>query len=385
MAITELLSIKKMELTSKRIFMRLDFNVPLSEPDAEGIRTVTDDNRIQEALPTIRLALEKGARLIIASHLGRPGGKRLPEFSLEPVANHLANILGKDVTLADDCVGDGIVMMSQTLKDGNIMMLENLRFYKEEEENDVEFSRKLASLADIYVNDAFGTAHRKHASTYGVPALMGQVGMGILLEKEIKFLEQLLENPQKPFYTVLGGAKVSDKIKAIQTLLPKLNGLVIGGAMAHAFMKAKGEPLDPRAKKPSEADVAAAKSIMEEARRREVQIHLPLDTVESFDIGPKTVVAFTEALKPARTIFWNGPMGWFEKEEYAHGTFALAKEVAELSALKVVGGGDTVSAIKQSGMADKFDHLSTGGGASLEYLEGQGLPGIDILKRSYRV
>lgn len=377
-------SIRDMEISGKRIFMRLDFNVPLSAADSEGERRVEDDNRIQEALPTIKYAIEKGAKLILASHLGRPEGKRNPDFSMEPVARRLAVLLGQEVTLADDCIGEGIELMAQGLKNGQILLLENLRFYPGEEANDPEFAKGLARLADAYVTDAFGTAHRKHASTYGVPQLMPSRGMGFLIEKELKFLDPLLSNPQKPFFAILGGSKVTDKIKTIDSLMQRVNGLLIGGAMAHAFWVAQGDTLPEGAKGPKPADVEAAKAIMKEARRREMLLLVPADTNQGFDIGPKTVQKFTEALQSAKTIFWNGPLGWFEKPEYAKGTFEVAKAISELPAVKVVGGGDTVSAIKLSGYADKFDHLSTGGGAVLEYLEGHGLPGIDILKKTGR-
>lgn len=375
-------SIKDFEISGKRLFLRLDFNIPLSDADANGVRQAEDDNRIQEALPTIRYAIEKGAKIVIASHLGRPKGKKNPEFSLEPVANHLAKLLNQEVTLADDCIGEGIELMSQSLKNGSILLLENLRFYAEEEACDSAFSHKLARLCDVYVTDAFGTAHRKHASTYGLPALAPQKGMGFLIEKELKYLDPLLKSPMRPFYTILGGAKVSDKIKTIETLLRVIDGLVVGGAMAYAFMAAKHEKLPPQAKAPTQEDVDAARSILKEAQRREIPVLLPLDTVDSFDVGPETVKKFSEFLSKAKTIFWNGPLGWFEKPEYAEGTFAVARAIAPLSAMKVVGGGDTVSAIQQSGLASQFDHLSTGGGAVLEYLEGNGLPGIEILHQS---
>lgn len=377
-----ILSIRDIDITNKQVFMRLDFNVPLSADDGTGERRVEDDNRIQESLPTIRYAIEKGAKVILASHLGRPDGKRKPEFSMEPVARRLATLLGQEVTLADDCVGDGIELMAQGLKAGQVMLVENLRFHAGEEANDPEFAHRLARLGQIYITDAFGTAHRKHASTYGVPSLMPIKGMGFLIEKELKFLDPLLENPQKPFYAILGGSKVTDKIATIESLMKNVNGLLIGGAMAHAFWAAQGDTIPAGAKGPKPEDVEAAKGIMREAKRREMPLLVPADTNQGFDIGPKTVQKFNELLSNAKTIFWNGPLGWFEKPEYAKGTFDVAAFVANLNAVKVVGGGDTVSAIKQSGYAEKFDHLSTGGGAVLEYLEGQGLPGIDILKAS---
>lgn len=373
-------SIRDLEITGKRLFLRLDFNVPLSAPDAQGHRQVEDDSRIQEALPTIRYAIEKGARIILASHLGRPKGKKNPEFSLEPVATYLAELLRQEVTLADDCVGEGIELMVQGLRPGHILMLENLRFYNEEEANDSAFSHKLAKLADVYVTDAFGTAHRKHASTYGLPSIVPVKGMGFLIEKELKYLDPLLNSPKKPFYAILGGSKVTDKIKTIEALLRDVDGLLVGGAMAYAFIAAKGEKVPSQAKAPALEDIEAARSILREAKKQELPVLLPEDTLDSFDIGPQTIQIFTEFLSKAKTVFWNGPLGWFEKPEYSKGTFAVAEALSKISALKVVGGGDTVSAIKQSGLAENFDHLSTGGGAVLEYLEGQGLPGIEILK-----
>lgn len=377
-------SIREMEITGRRVFMRLDFNVPLSAPDSEGECHVEDDNRIQESLPTIKLAMEKGAKLILASHLGRPDGKRLPQFSMEPVANRLATLLGVEVTLADDCVGEGIEMMAQSLKNGQILLLENLRYHVGEEANDPEFVKKLVRLGEVYITDAFGTAHRKHASTYGVPAVMQNKGMGLLIEKELKYLEPLVHNPAKPFFAILGGSKVTDKIKTIESLMLHVNGLLIGGAMAHAFWAAQGDTIPAGAKQPKPADIEAARAIMRDAKKRELPLIVPSDTNQGFDIGPKTVAKFIETLRSAKTIFWNGPLGWFEKPEYAVGTFEVARAVAEMKAVKIVGGGDTVSAIKASGYADKFDHLSTGGGAVLEYLEGNGLPGIDILATTVR-
>jgi phosphoglycerate kinase len=381
---TVIKSIRDFDLTGRRVFMRLDFNVPLSAPDASGERKVEDDNRIVESLPTIKYAIEKGAKLILASHLGRPDGKRKPEFSMEPVARCLAALLGVEVTLADDCVGDGIEMMINSMKNGQVLLLENLRFHAGEEANDPQFASQLARLGQIYITDAFGTAHRKHASTYGVPQLIPNRGMGFLIEKELKFLDPLLHEPKKPFYAVLGGSKVTDKIKTIESLMRKVDGLLIGGAMAHAFWIAQGDTIPAGAKAPKPEDVEAAKALMKDAKKRDLLLLIPADTNKGFDIGPKTVQQFCDTLAKARTIFWNGPLGWFEKPEYAVGTFEVAKFVAKLPAVKVVGGGDTVSAIKQSGEASHFDHLSTGGGAVLEYLEGNGLPGIDILKLTPR-
>jgi phosphoglycerate kinase len=371
-------SIRDIPITGKTVFMRLDFNVPLrTENDAQA---VDDDSRIQEALPTIRYAIEKGAKLVIASHLGRPDGKRIPAFSMEPVAMHLAGLIGQEVTLADDCVGEGIELMIQSMKAGQVLMLENLRFDAGEESNDPEFAKKLSRLCEVYITDAFGTAHRKHASTYGVPSVVPTKGMGFLIEKELTFLNQLLNQPIKPFYAILGGSKVSDKIKTIDSLLRRVDGLLIGGAMAHAFWAVQGDTIPPGAKQPKPADIEAARAILRDAKKREIPVLIPADTDQGFDIGPKTIEKFGDFLKRAKTVFWNGPLGWFEKPEFARGTFEVARMLSEGSALKVVGGGDTVSAVKQSGYAAKFDHLSTGGGAVLEYLENEGLPGIDILK-----
>lgn len=375
-----ILSIRDLDFWEKPLFLRLDLNVPLAEPDAEGHRRVADDTRIVEALPTIRLALEKKAKLIIASHLGRPKGKPSPEFSLEPVAEHLSALLELPVTLADDCVGDGIELMIKRMKPGEVLMLENLRFHGEEEANTTEFCNQLARLADTYVNDAFGTAHRKHASTFGLPVLTSNRGAGLLIEKELKYLDLLLNDPAQPFWLVLGGAKVADKIKTIHSLLRHVDGIVIGGAMAYAFMEARGQKIPTGALAPTEEGVLAAKSILRDADRRNVSVVLPVDFKDSMDIGPETIKKFESALAPAKTLFWNGPVGCFEKPEYAQGTLQLAEYVSKLSALKIVGGGDTIAAIHQSGFSSGFDHLSTGGGAVLKYLEGAGLPGIDVLR-----
>jgi phosphoglycerate kinase len=373
-------SVRDFKLAGQRVLLRLDLNVPLSEADQNGNRTVTDDTRIREALPTIQYCVDQGAKVVIASHLGRPDGRRSLEFSLEPVALHLADLLKTDVTLADDCIGEGIELMVQSLKRGQVLLLENVRFHQEEEANDSEFAHRLARLGDIYITDAFGTAHRKHASTYGVPSIMKERGIGFLIEKELAFLDRLIKDPAKPFYAILGGSKVSDKIKTIRALLLHLDGLVIGGAMAHAFWAVQGDTVPAGAKQPKPQDIEAARQVLAEAKRRNIPVLVPADTVEGFDIGPKTVERFSAMLTDAKTIFWNGPLGWFEKPEYSKGTFEIAEIVSRLEAVKVIGGGDTVLAIKQSGTAAGFDHLSTGGGAVLEYLELGGLPGIDVLK-----
>ena len=377
-------SIRDLDISNKTVFMRLDFNVPLSAADASGQRKIEDDTRIREALPTIKYAIEKGAKLVLASHLGRPDGKRKPEFSLEPVASHLAEVLDQDVTLTDDCVGEGIELMVQSLKNGQVLLLENLRFHAEEEANDSHFAAQLARLGQVYITDAFGTAHRKHASTYGVPSIMQVKGMGFLIEKELKFLDPLLHNPARPFYALLGGSKVTDKIKTIESLMKRIDGLLIGGAMAHAFWAAQGDTIPADAKQPKPDDVEAARKLMRDAKAKDIPLLVPADTNLGFDIGPKTVEQFSAMLGKAKTVFWNGPLGWFEKPQYAVGTFKIAEFLSTVPAMKIIGGGDTVSAIHASGYADKFDHLSTGGGAVLEYLEGNGLPGIDILNLSTR-
>ena len=377
-------TIRELPIRDKRLFLRLDLNVPLGPPDADGTRPIQDENRIKEALPTIQFARAQGAKIIIASHLGRPKGRRNEDFSLMPVAHRMAELLGVDITLMDDCIGEGVEMKVATLAAGDILMLENLRFYKEEEENDLGFAQNLARLCDIYVTDAFGTAHRKHASTYALPQLLADRGIGLLIEKELKYFDLILENPDEPFYLVLGGAKVSDKIKTIYTLLKKVQGVVIGGAMAYAFMKAKGEKIPSEWKQPAPEDVLAAKEILTEATRRNIPFLLPTDTANGFDIGPATTQHFIQFLSKAKTIFWNGPLGWFEKPEYAFGTNTVAQAIGKLKCTKIIGGGDTVSAIERAGVAEQYDHLSTGGGAALEYLETGSLPGIEILKSGYR-
>jgi phosphoglycerate kinase len=371
-------SLRDLAIKGKSVFLRLDFNVPIENGK------VTDDSRIAEALPTVKYCLENGAKVVIGSHLGRPDGKANPKYSMEPVAEHLSKLLGAEVTLTDDCVGEGIELMIKSQKPGTVILLENLRFHAGEEENDPEFVMKLSALCEVYVNDAFGTAHRKHASTYGMAAAAQTKAMGFLIEKELKYLEPLVKNPAKPFYAVLGGSKVTDKIKTIDALLRQVDGICIGGAMAHAFWAVTNTPIPSGAKQPKPEDIEAARGILREAKKKEIPILLPVDTNQGFDIGLRTAAEFSKFLSKAKTIFWNGPLGWFEKPEYAVGTNEVAKAVAELSAVKIVGGGDTVSAIKQSGLAEKFDHLSTGGGAVLEFIENGTLPGIEILRQMYR-
>lgn len=367
-------SIRDLSIKQRTVLLRVDFNVPLKN------RVVADTTRIAESLPTIRYAMGEGAKVVLASHLGRPEGKVDERYSMEPVAHALAQLLEKEVTLAEDCIGEGIEMMAKWMKGGDVLLLENLRFHAGEESNDPVFAHSLARLAEVYVTDAFGTAHRKHASTYGVPSFMQEKGAGFLVEKELKFFDALLKAPEKPFWALLGGSKVSDKLKTVESLLERVQGIAIGGAMAFAFMRAAGQQEPRGGRAPLVADVEAAGLISREAKRRGVRLLLPIDFRDSFDIGPDTVKRYSDAVSDAKTIFWNGPMGKFEEPEYAEGTHNLARAISTLSAVKVVGGGDTVSAIKGCGVADKFDHLSTGGGAVLEYLEGRGLPGIDVLK-----
>jgi phosphoglycerate kinase len=376
-------TIEELSLAGKRVLMRVDFNVPLKEEN--GVQIVADDTRIREVLPTIKYAMSKGAKLILMSHLGRPNGVT-PELSLQPVAEHLSNLLETEVLLADDCIGDGVELMAKQLPTSQVLLLENLRFHAEEEKNDSAFVRQLAALGEIYINDAFGTAHRKHASTYGVAQVMPIRGCGFLIKKELQFLGKLLEQPLHPYVAVLGGSKVSDKIKTIENLFMTVDSVLIGGAMGNTFRIAQGEltgkkfTLPEAAKKPKEEEVTLAKALFEKARKHEVDLVLPIDDVDSFDIGSKTIASFEEYIRPAKTIFWNGPLGMFEKEEYSNGTFTIARTIAETSALKVIGGGDTVAAVAGAGVSEKMDHISTGGGASLEFLEGKGLPGIEILR-----
>ena len=383
------LSIRDLDLNGKRVFMRVDFNVPL----APGGQEITSDKRIKAALPTIQYALDHGAGLVLASHLGRPKGKVNPEMSLKPVAVRLSELLGKPVAFAPDCVGPAVEAMLPA--PGETLRLENLRYHPEEEKNDPGFSAQLAKLGDVYVNDAFGTAHRAHASTEGIIQFLKPAAAGLLMEKELTYLEKCTKNPAHPCVGILGGAKVSDKIEVIENLLKFADRLLIGGAMAYTFLKAQGKPTG---KSLVEADkVELAKSLLDKFGDK---LMLPVDHIVAaefaenapneavdeipdgkmgMDIGPKTAAAFGEVLRSAKTIIWNGPMGVFEKKPFDKGTIAVGLAVAESGALSVVGGGDSEKAVKSAGVADKISHISTGGGASLEYLSGLVLPGVAAL------
>jgi phosphoglycerate kinase len=390
----QLKSIQDAELKGKKVLVRFDFNVPLSKTEP---RTITDASRIDEAIPTIRLLLEKGAsKIIMISHLGRPDGKVDPKYSLEPVAEYLAKKLGTDVILSESAIDNGIKNLLQ-LPETKLVLLENIRYLPGEEKNDPELSEKLAAYGDIYVNDAFGAAHRKHASTYGINAFFkNRAYAGLLMKKEIDSLSALLDKPAKPFVAIIGGAKVSDKIKTIQKMLVLVDTLLIGGAMAYPFLKAKGITIGKSLC--SDEDVALAKDLLQQDRGGKIQ--LPKDHVTSLefggqplpcpganipsdqmglDIGPITIKSYSDHIKTAKTIFWNGPMGLFENKDFAKGTMSIADTISETKAFSVVGGGDSVAAVNASGKADKFSHVSTGGGASLEYIERGELPGVQAL------
>ncbi len=383
------LSIRDLNLQGKRVFLRVDFNVPL----APGGQEITSDKRIKASLPSIQYALEQGAGVVLASHLGRPKGKPNAEMSLKPVAARLAELLNRPVAMAPDCVGPEVEAMLPA--PGEVLLLENLRFHAEEEKNDKAFAQQLAKLADLYVNDAFGTAHRAHASTEGMIEFMPQAAAGLLMDKELEWLGKAVKNPDRPCVALLGGAKVSDKIEVIQNLLGVVDQLLIGGAMAYTFLKAKGEPIGKSLVEDDKLDLA--KGLMATAGAK---LHLPSDHVVAaelkpgaesavattitedqlgVDIGPATIAAYEAVLATAKTIIWNGPMGVFELPPFDHGTVSLAKAVAASGAVSVVGGGDSEKAIKSAGVADKITHISTGGGASLEFLGGVELPGVAAL------
>jgi phosphoglycerate kinase len=389
-------SVAELPVEGKRVFLRVDFNVPLTPA-----RGVGDDARIRAALPTVKALIDRGARLVVASHLGRPKGGPDPAYSLEPVGARLADLLGKDVLLTDEPVGDGARKVVSDLRDGQVALLENLRFHPGEEANDDGFARALASYADVYVNDAFGTAHRAHASTVGMIKYVADKGAGLLMLKEIEFLSRLLGAVDKPYIAVIGGAKVSDKIAVLESLSGRVDKMLVGGAMANTFLKAQGQKVGKS--KVEEDKLALARSFLKKCDERGVPVLLPRDVIAAgaldategrttaladlgademaLDIGPETVRGFADELATARTIFWNGPMGVFEKPAFAQGTFGVARAVANnRRALSVVGGGDSVAAVEQAGVSDQISHLSTGGGASLEFVEGKTLPGIAALE-----
>ena len=387
------LSISDLDLRGKRVFMRVDFNVPI-----EGGR-ITDDTRIEASLPSIRYVLEKGGRLILASHLGRPKGKPEPKYSLKPVAARLTELLGKQVAFAPDCVGPEVEKMVSSLRDGDALLLENLRFHAEEEKNEPAFARQLAALCDVYVNDAFGTAHRAHASTVGITKFVKQAAAGFLMQKELEALSHALTKAEKPYVAIVGGAKISDKIELIENLLNIATTILIGGAMAYTFFRANGLETGKSLVEVEKIDLA--KELLAKASQKKVPIELPVDHVVApgldstdsqvtpvdrtpadrmgLDIGPETVRRYSEIVRRAKTIVWNGPMGVFEKPQFAEGTFAIARAVAESNAFSIVGGGDSAAAVAQSGVESKITHISTGGGATLEFLSGRKLPGVEVL------
>jgi phosphoglycerate kinase len=392
------LTIKDLDLRGKRVFLRVDFNVPLKD----GV--VTDDTRIRETLPTLRLAIEKGAQLVLASHLGRPKGARNEKYSLKPAAKKLEELLGKRIEFSDDCVGANAESKSKSLKDGDVLLLENVRFHAEEEKNDQAFSKQLAALCDgVFVCDAFGSAHRAHASVVGITHFVKQSAAGLLMEKELAYLGKAISNPERPFVAILGGAKVSDKIEVVEHLMKIADVLLIGGGMAYTFLKAQGQRIGKSLVENEKLDLA--KKILDEAQSRNFRFLLPVDNVIApefkpdapakvvdvgaipddqmgLDIGPRTMALYGAEIAKAKTIVWNGPMGVFEMTAFAKGTLAIAKAVARATdggATSIVGGGDSVAAVHQSGVADKISHISTGGGASLEFLGGRKLPGVEAL------
>ena len=387
-------TVKDIDLKGKKVFVRCDFNVPMDKE-----QNITDNTRIVAALPTIKYLLEQGCKVILASHLGRPKGEFKPEFSLKPVSKELSRLLNKEVIMAEDVIGKDAKTKAENLKEGEILLLENVRFHREETDNDPEFAKELASMAEVYVNDAFGAAHRAHASTAGIAAYLPAVS-GFLIEKELEVLGNAINNPERPFMAILGGAKVSDKIGVIDSLLDKVDTLMIGGGMAYTFFKAQGYNVGNSLCEVEKTGLAL--EAMEKAKAKGVKLMLPVDTKigkefdpntesktvawteipdgrEGFDIGEKTIEMFKEELQKAKTVIWNGPVGLFEFDQFAIGTNAIAKTLAELDATTIIGGGDSGAAVEKAGLADKMTHISTGGGASLEFLEGKKLPGIECL------
>ena len=387
-------TIKDIDLKGKKVLVRCDFNVPMDEE-----KNITDNTRIVAALPTIKYLLENNCAIILCSHLGRPKGEFKPEFSLKPVAEELSKLLDKEIIMAKDVIGEDAKEKAKNLKNGEVMLLENVRFHREETDNDPEFSKELANMAEIYVNDAFGAAHRAHSSTAGVSEYLPAVA-GLLIEKELQFLGNALNNPERPFVAILGGAKVSDKIGVIDSLLEKVDTLIIGGGMAYTFFKAQGYEVGKSICELDKLDLA--KELMEKAKNKGVKLMLPIDTVvgkefnintesknvkcteipadwEGFDIGKETIKMFSEEIKKAKTVVWNGPVGLFEFPQFAIGTNEIAKVLSQIDATTIIGGGDSAAAVKKAGLQDKMTHISTGGGASLEFLEGKKLPGIECL------
>ena len=391
------LSIRDLDLAGCRVFLRVDFNVPLEN----GV--VTDDTRIRASVPTIRYALERGATAILASHLGRPKGQVNSKYSLKPVAPKVAELLGRPVSFAPDCIGSGAKsVVDEVHRDGGgVVLLENLRFHPEEEKNDAAFARQLASLTDLYVNDAFGAAHRAHASVEAITHVVGKAAAGLLMEKELEYLGRVLASPDRPLVAILGGAKVSDKLEVIQNFLSRVDRLIIGGAMAYTFLKSRGLPIGRSLVEDDKLDMA--RDIEAKAKARGLQLGLPVDHVVAakieagapsetldvddptigdrmgLDIGPKTIVLYADLIRDAKTVVWNGPMGVFEVPDFAKGTKAVAEAVASVSGTTIVGGGDSIAAVNQAGVADRITHISTGGGASLEFLGGRKLPGVEAL------
>ena len=392
------LTIKELDLRGKRVFIRVDFNVPLKDG------AVTDDTRIRETLPTLKLAIEKDGRLVLASHLGRPKGGPDAKYSVKPAAKKLEELLGKAVAFAADCVGADAEAKSKALKDGDVLVLENVRFHPEEEKNDEAFSKQLAALCDsVFVSDAFGSAHRAHASVVGITKFVSQAAAGLLMEKELVYIEKAMSNPTRPFVAILGGAKVSDKIEVVENLMRIADAMLIGGGMAYTFLKARGVPIGKSLVEDDKLDLA--KKILTDAERKNFKLLLPVDHVITpelkagapsrvvnagatpadqmgLDIGPETIEAYKAEIAKANTIVWNGPMGVFEMPAFARGTLEIAKAVAARTvagATSIIGGGDSVAAVHKAGVADKISHISTGGGASLEFLGGRKLPGVEAL------